>query len=249
MTSSSFRVALAEATDDNMNAILYLIRQASGWLKDMGTDQWQNAWPDEKGRDDRVRRGLEVGATWIVWAGQRAAATVTVARTPNRAVWRDADCIVSDPAVYAHRLIIDRQYAGWGLGSQLIDWAGRYGQREWEAEWVRIDVWTTNIGLHRYYMNKGFEPCGIAPDPKYPSRMLFQKSVLKISEPVSPLFTERKAAPDPFGGDAPSLAQLARGPYPSLGGRDGSQVSCSIPDVTGQLVLSGAGDPVDPVRL
>ena len=247
--TSSFRIALAEATDENMNAILHLIRQASGWLKDMGTNQWQKAWPDEEGRDARVRRGLEVGATWIVWAGQRAAATVTVAQNPNMDVWQNASCPWDEPAVYAHRLIIDRQFAGFGLGAQLIDWAGLHGRDTWEAEWIRIDVWSTNKGLHEYYMNTGFEPCGTAPDPDYPSGMLFQKSVRKIYEPVSPLFTETKAAPDPFGVAAPSLAQLHLGPYQPLGGRDGSLVSCSIPDVTGQLVLSGAGGPIDPVRM
>ena len=245
----SFRITRAEATEDNKKAILRLIHQASGWLADMGTDQWQRPWPTKKERDARVWRGLEVKATWIVWAGERAAATVTVARTPNSTVWRDADCTVKDPAVYAHRLIIDRQYAGWGLGSQLIDWAGLHGQREWEAEWIRIDVWTTNVGLHRYYMNKGFEPCGKAPDPKYPSRMLFQKPVLKISEPVSPLFTEAKAAADPFAVDDPSPTQLHLGPYQPPGGTDASLASYSIRDVTGQLVLSRAGGPIDPVRV
>jgi GNAT superfamily N-acetyltransferase len=202
-----------------------------------------------EGRDARVRRGLEGGATWIVWAGQRAAATVTVAQNPNMEVWQNASCTWDEPAVYAHRLIIDRQFAGFGLGAQLIDWAGLYGRDKWEAEWIRIDVWSTNKGLHEYYMNTGFEPCGTAPDPDYPSGMLFQKSVRKIYEPVSPLFTETKAAPDPFGGDALSLAHLHLGPYQPLGGRDGSLVSCSIPDVTGQLVLSGAGGPIDPVRM
>jgi GNAT superfamily N-acetyltransferase len=248
--TSSFRIALAEATDCNMKAILRLIRQASGWLADMGTDQWQEAWPDVEGRDARVWRGLEVGATWIVWAGERAAATVTVAQNPNMEVWQNASCTWDEPAVYAHRLIIDRQFAGFGLGAQLIDWAGLYGQDNWEAEWIRIDVWSTNEGLHEYYMNTGFEPCGTAPDPDYPSGMLFQKSVRKISKPVSPLFTEGKASSDPFGADAPNLAQLDLDHlYRPLDGRDGSLVSCSIPDVIGQLVLSGAGGPVDPVRV
>jgi GNAT superfamily N-acetyltransferase len=237
----SFRIALAEATDDNMNAILRLIRQASGWLKDMGTDQWQKPWPDEEERDARVWRGLEVGATWIVWAGPRAAATVTVTRTPNMDVWKTAKCNREDPAVYAHRLIIDRQFAGFGLGAQLIDWAGLYGQREWGAEWIRIDVWSTNKGLHEYYMNTGFEPCGMAPDPRYPSGMLLQKPVLKISEPISPLFTESKAPPDPFGGDASSLEGW------DLGG--GSLIMSSSQDATGSLALSGAGGLIDPVRV
>ena len=128
--TSLFRIALAEATDDNLNAILSLYRKASGWLKDMGTDQWQKAWPDVEGRDARFRRGLEVGATWIVWAGERAAATVTVAQKPNMdGLARTLAAPVDEPAVYAHRLIIDRQFAGFGLGAQLIDWAGLYGQR------------------------------------------------------------------------------------------------------------------------
>ena len=245
--TSSFRIALAEATDCNMNAILHLIRQASGWLKDMGTDQWQREWPNVEGRDARVRRGLEVGATWIVWTGTRAAATVTVARKPNMDVWKEASCNVKDPAVYAHRLIIDRQFAGFGLGAELIDWTGLRGQREWGAEWIRIDVWSTNIGLHEYYMNKGFEKCGRAPYPDYPSGQLFQKPVLKISEPVSPLFTGPEAPSDPFGVGAPSLAHLDLDLYPPLGGRNGSPVSYSIPDDTRQLVLSGAGGPIDPV--
>ena len=247
--TSSFCIALAEATDDNMSAILRLIRQAGGWLKDMGTDQWQKPWPTEEERDARVWRGLEVGATWIVWAGKRPAATVTVARTPNTAVWRDADCAVDDPAVYAHRLIIDRRYAGWGLGAQLIDWTGLYGQYGWQAEWVRIDVWTTNRGLHRYYMNKGFEPCGIAPDPLYPSRMLFQKPVLKISEPISPLFTGPRADPDPFGAGALSLARLDLSSYQPLGERGESLILRSSPDVTGPLAPSGAGGPIDSVMV
>lgn len=247
--TSSFRIALAEATDDNMTAILRLIHQASGWLADMGTDQWQKPWPNKKERDARVWRGLEVGATWIVWAGERAVATVTVAQKPNMDVWRVAECNVDDSAVYAHRLIIDRHFAGFGLGAELIDWTGLHGQRRWGAEWIRIDVWDTNVGLHEYYMNKGFEKCGRAPDPDYPSGQLFQKPVLKIAEPVSPLFTEAKAAPDPFGVDAPSLAQLHLGPYQPLGGRDRSLVSCSIPGVTGQLVLSGTGGLIDPVTV
>ena len=177
--TSTFRIAVAEPTAE-MNVILRLIRQASGWLKDRGTDQWTNPWPDQETRDARVGRGLEVGATWIAWAGSGAAATVTVAQTPKFAVWQVADRALDEPAVYAHRLIVDRQFAGFGLGAQLIDWIGLSDQREWEAEWIRIDVWSTNKGLHEYYMKRGFEPCGRAPDPEYPQRLLFQKSVSSL---------------------------------------------------------------------
>jgi GNAT superfamily N-acetyltransferase len=209
---TSLRLARAEATAENLNTILRLIREASGWLEGKGTDQWQKPWPDRKQRDARVWRGLQRGATWIVSAGRRPAATVTVAKTPNIAVWQNAECNLDDPAVYAHRLIIDRQFAGWGLGAELIDWTGLRAHPENGAKWIRIDVWSTNKGLHEYYMKQGFEPCGTAPDPGYPSGRLFQKPVSEISEPFCPLFTESEPAALLFGGDTPSHPQV--GPVP-----------------------------------
>ena len=247
--TSSFRIALAEATDDNLNAILRLIRQASGWLADKGTDQWQTPWPNEEGRDARVRRGLEVGATWIVWAGKRAAATVTVAQTPNRDVWKDANCNWDDPAVYAHRLIIDRQFAGWGLGAQLIDWTGLCAHQEYAAKWIRIDVWTKNTALHEYYTKRGFEPCGRASDPLYPSGMLFQKPVSEIEKPFSWLFNQSGGKPDPFGTDPLSGVLLDLGSYQPPSVEAGSLISSSSRDVTGLLVPSAAGGLSEPVRV
>jgi hypothetical protein len=79
-----------------------------------------------------------------------------------------------------HRLITARDYGGLGLGAELIDWAGLRGSHLYEAKWVRIDVWTTNIALHKYYVGTGFEPCGMYNDPRYPSGALFQKPVTAI---------------------------------------------------------------------
>lgn len=236
---TSLRLARAEATAENLNTILSLIRQASGWLEGKGTDQWQTPWPDEAQRDARIWRGLQRGATWIVWAGRRPAATVTVARTPNIAVWRNATCNVDDPAVYAHRLIIDRQFAGWGLGAELIDWTGLRAHQENGAKWIRIDVWNTNKGLHEYYMKRSFEPCGSAPDPAYPSGMLFQKPVSEISEPFCPLLTEPEPAALLFNNGTPSDPQGCLTPdWNRLCEGDESLASSPSPVMSASLALS-----------
>ena len=196
--TSTLRIAQAEATEEHLNAILRLIYEAKEWLSDRGTDQWSKPWPDKEQRDARVRRGLQVGATWIVWAGNRAVATVTIANGPNNAVWSESECELSERAVYVHRLIVARDYAGWGLGAELLDWTGLRGRHQYGAKWIRIDVWTSNKALHGYYVKRGFVPCGTCPDPSYPSGRLFQKPVSEISEPIGPLFSESEAPPDPF---------------------------------------------------
>ncbi|HWM96942.1 MAG TPA: GNAT family N-acetyltransferase [Streptosporangiaceae bacterium] len=186
---------IARATAGHLNIVLGLIEEAATWLRFKGVDQWRQPWPDETARDARVLKGLESGKTWIVWHGDTPAATITTARQHNPKVWSApfCTCDLRQPAVYAHRLITARSYAGWGLGAELIDWAGLRAGREYGAQWVRIDVWTTNISLHDYYKKRGFQPCGGCDDDAYPSGALFQKPVAEIKSRPSPLFTESPA--------------------------------------------------------
>jgi RimJ/RimL family protein N-acetyltransferase len=182
---------LCLATPGDLYAIRRLVWEAAEWLrKSKGTDQWAEPWPSREARDQRVLAGLMNRRTWIVWDGDTPAATVTVAARANRAVWSTPswDCDLSERAVYAHRLITSRQYAGTGLGAELIDWAGLRAQCLYGAQWIRIDVWSSNTALHGYYSRNGFQRCGSCADPDYPSGALFQKPVSAIREPRFPQF-------------------------------------------------------------
>ena len=134
--TATLRIARASPTQENLRAILGLIKEAAAWLRYKDTDQWANPWPDEKARDARVRRGLEAGRTRIVWDGDRAAATVTTAPEAHPAIWSEPECScdLSARAIYIHRLITARDYSGVGLGAQLIDWAGLRARREYGAQ-------------------------------------------------------------------------------------------------------------------
>ena len=187
------RIERADASPRNMEAVLSLIDEASSWLRTKNTDQWARPWPSERKRNKRIRKGLKKRQTWIVWHGTIPAATITIAEKPIRKVWRGAEADTSARAVYVHRLVTARDYAGWGLGERLIDWAGQRGRVLIGAQWIRIDVWTSNTALHEYYMKRGFRPCGHHTDPAYPSGALFQKSVAGTGEVYIPLFPDRAA--------------------------------------------------------
>jgi ribosomal protein S18 acetylase RimI-like enzyme len=168
---NDFTIGLGTMNDEQ--TIIGLIEKAALWLRGKDTDQWAVPWPDKKARDRRVRSGLELGQTWIVQDGRVPVATMTVCPRPNPDVWRD---VRDDAAVYIHRLVVDRAYAGLDLGGTMIDWAV---QREFDSrtvDWVRVDVWTRNKALHAYYERQGFVRCGECPDPEYPSGALFQKA-------------------------------------------------------------------------
>jgi GNAT superfamily N-acetyltransferase len=182
------RLVLRPASAGDLGAINRLIGEAQEWLRAIGTDQWQTPWP---GREERVRGAIEAGRTWTAWNGPELAATVTLSRD-DHGVWPAE--YRHDPAVYVARLVVSRSHARQDLGAQLLDWAGLRALREYEAGWMRVDLWTTNTRLHDYYRRQGFQSCGFFESTAgYPSAALFQKPTGALRSPTAPLF--REAAP------------------------------------------------------
>jgi ribosomal protein S18 acetylase RimI-like enzyme len=100
---------------------------------------------------------------------------------------------LDEPAVYVSRLIVSREQAGLGIGAALIDWAGALGRTRWQADWIRVDVWTTNFALHRYYKGQGFEhlrTLEFQNEWDYPSAALFQKPIADVDAASAARFKE-----------------------------------------------------------
>lgn len=173
--------------DTDMAVIIGLIQEAAEWLRSQGTDQWARPWPDRTGRDDTVRAALNQGKSWICRDKDTATATITADPDENP-YWREVG--FGEPAVYVHRLVVSRQYAGVGLGAALLDWAGRSARRDHGARWIRVSAWTTNLRLHTYYQEQGFSSCGFHKDHDYPSAARFQKSTTDIPSAESVLFRQ-----------------------------------------------------------
>lgn len=176
-------LAVVRADVADMARIIALIEEAACWLRsEKGTDQWSNPWPSRAGRDSRVRVSISEGKTWICWDRDIPAATLT-ADTEHDPYWAQGP--QSRPAVYVHRLVVARGYAGLSLGASLLNWAGRTARLAHGANYIRISAWTTNLALHRYYEKQGFSLRGFHADDGYPSTARFEKptSVIPFSWP------------------------------------------------------------------
>jgi predicted GNAT family N-acyltransferase len=177
------------ATVDDFQTIINLVKEAAGWLHTKGTDQWAVPWPSIEERDGRISQGLDSKSTWMVWDGATAVATLTAHDKGLARLWTPEER--REPAVYVHRVIVNREYAGKRVGAGLIDWAAQQAAREYGATQTRIDVWTTNKALHNYYRSIGFKFIRFAENyDNYPSRALFQR----------PIETAGRSAPDGVGG-------------------------------------------------
>lgn len=167
---------------EDREAILELIEEARKWLPTVGTSQWSKDWTDDDGlnRSERVERSLEDGTTWMVYVPFRGAeiplATVTIDKDIDSKVWSDVRGR-SHGNAYLSRLVTARDFAGLDIGSAVIDWACRYAAEELGARRMRIDVWTDNDRLHKYYLKHGFRRRGYCPDETYPARARFERRI------------------------------------------------------------------------
>jgi GNAT superfamily N-acetyltransferase len=122
--------------------------------------------------EEGMLRSIRAGETFIVWDEDGTpAATITVDRWVNPDLWTPEEA--AEPALYAHKLTIARAYAGQGLGAELLDWAGARAAAAGDR-WRRVDVWTTNRELQRYYLRLGFIHIRTVALAHNPSGALFQ---------------------------------------------------------------------------
>jgi GNAT superfamily N-acetyltransferase len=177
-----------------------LVREAAKWLRECkDTDQWAKPWPDRTGQKRRMLDDIAHGRTWLLRDGTTVAGTITI--DPGETLGAQGQPIWPahkrhELALYVRRVVISRRYAGLGLGAALLDWASDVAKRDYGAMLIRVEVWTTNAGLHAYYCGQSFTPCK-GRDPSelddYPSQALFERDVGQAGSDYTKLFTEAEA--------------------------------------------------------
>ena len=199
----TYPFALRLAAPGDLSEVHGLVREAVAWLRECKhTDQWARPWPDQAGRKERIQNDLLEGKTWLVWDDDTVAGTITIDTEEPIAAHAQPIWPVHkrhELALYVRRVIVSRSYAGIRLGAGLLDWASDVAKRDYGAKLIRLDVWTTNLKLHEYYVGQRFTRCE-GRDPReldnYPSQALFERAVDQAGSDYTELFTEAENMTD-----------------------------------------------------
>jgi GNAT superfamily N-acetyltransferase len=141
-------VIITSAQPDDLPRLLAFREEAAAWLGPLGTDQWRQPYPA-----DRLLAGIRAGSVFMVRDDGVTVATITVTPDAEEGLWTDEE--LSEPSLFVGKLTVARSHAGLNLGGRLLDWAGNRAYRS-SATWLRLDAWTTNLRLQRYYLGQGF---------------------------------------------------------------------------------------------
>jgi GNAT superfamily N-acetyltransferase len=139
-------ITLAEPHD--VSKLLSFREEAATWLRKLGSDQWSRPYPA-----DKLLETIEAGTVFMLRDGHTTAGTITLTPDAEEGLWTADE--LAEPSMFVNKLTVAREYAGRNLGGRLLDWAGDRAHRA-GAQWLRLDAWTTNEGLQRYYLAQGF---------------------------------------------------------------------------------------------
>ncbi|MFD5446943.1 GNAT family N-acetyltransferase [Streptomyces sp. NPDC127100] len=140
---------ITSATSIDLDQLLNFRMEAAEWISKLGSDQWSRPYPA-----DRLLATIEAGTVFMLRDGGRTAGTITLTSEAEEGLWSAEE--LEEPSMFVNKLTVSREYAGRELGSRLLDWAGDRAYRA-GAKWLRLDAWTTNERLQRYYLDEGFQ--------------------------------------------------------------------------------------------
>lgn len=139
---------ITPAEPHDLAKLLSFREEAAAWLRGLGSDQWSRPYPA-----DKLLATIEAGTVFMLRDGHTTAATITLTPDVEEGLWVDDE--LAEPSMFVNKLTVAREYAGKNLGGRLLDWASDRAHCA-GARWLRLDAWTTNEGLQRYYLAQGF---------------------------------------------------------------------------------------------
>lgn len=161
-------LTIRSADEADLETVASLWNESAAWLREQGEDQWQ--YPVKR---DNIRAAIDARTCWLVENEHGASvATVTLDTFADPTLWLADDD--PDDALYVHRLVVRQDQRSRELGSAILDWASVFATRAGKR-WLRLDAWTSNTRLHKYYLDRGFTLVRTVHGPGIVSGTLFER--------------------------------------------------------------------------
>jgi ribosomal protein S18 acetylase RimI-like enzyme len=145
-------LVIRQARLEDLDTVVSMLEEAARWMVRREIEGWT---PDGFSRE-RIAVLMESGEMYLAVLDGRPAGTFAL-QWSDRETWGD----VPDDAGYVHGLAIRREFAGTGLGREMLGRAEQMVSRS-EREFLRLDCVADNETLNEYYRRAGFTRRGSA---------------------------------------------------------------------------------------
>lgn len=136
---------ITNAGPADLEAIYHLFEEAIHFIRDKNYTGWSSydkgfIWSDiNNKRLYKIMYGDEIACIFSICLD-------------DALIWREME---TGEAVYLHRIVINRKFAGEKLFQKVLDWAMAFA-RENRLKYIRMDTWAKNEKIISYYKSYHF---------------------------------------------------------------------------------------------
>lgn len=154
------RIRVVQAAPSHAQDVMNLLISVARWLQSKGSTQWSGLL---HGNDHHNVTGhIDKGELFMFKDGDALAGIVLLMQVPgewDHGLWGPDG---HESVVYLHRLAINRDYAGTGLGADIMRWAEQ-GVSFPGKDRIRLDCIADNETLNKFYSGMGYTFKGTSP--------------------------------------------------------------------------------------
>ncbi len=146
---------IRRASPADLDEVLELFDAVQAWLADRGLkEQWGDA-PFSKSENlrERFATWLDAGNFRVLRRDRQIVGTLQFSSAPPE--YARAALAEREADGYLEAFAVHREYAGQGVGSELLGWAEQEAKRR-HLKALYLDCWAENRALRAYYRRAGF---------------------------------------------------------------------------------------------
>lgn len=143
---------------EDIPAVMGIVRQAQAYLKSQGIDQWQNGYPN----GEVIAQDIAAGESYVLLKDGQVVGTTVISFRPekNYEVIYEGNWLSDAPCAVIHRICVDDALKGQGLSGRMIAEAEAQCQERGVAS-IKVDTHRKNLSMQRLLEKHGFARCGI----------------------------------------------------------------------------------------
>jgi GNAT superfamily N-acetyltransferase len=167
-----------KAVDKDINNIMSIIKKAQQYFKEKNIDQWQNKYPNFQ----TIKNDIKNKNSYVLFKENKILGTAVVIfeKEKNYEVIYDGEWISNGEYATIHRIAIDSNYKGFGLGSVIIEGIEEICLNRGKTS-VRVDTHIENLSMQKLLEKNKYRHCGTIYLEDGSKRIAFEKILREIT--------------------------------------------------------------------
>jgi len=136
---------ITKADSNDLPIIFNLFEEAIKFMKRKNYIGWKSY------DKEFIKSDIEQGLLFKITRSNEIACIFSVCYS-DALIWREKE---KDNAIYLHRIVLNRNFAGEQLFNKVLEWAIQFAKNR-KLDYVRMDTWADNEKIIAYYKSYGF---------------------------------------------------------------------------------------------